>query len=378
MSNPLHGSKAAAAHDGNRTGQYAGVPPNPPHARQRSWTAAMEPLLLLLGLLVVFTGTGWRVVVLPLFFLAFRLLMVLVWGGLTVGSVMVVADRAFGPLPASTIALLVILRTFFSVATFVLWRTRSWRAKTFFPSPPRPPRSSPPASRWEPPARGSRPMPQNRGVEMEDVDVVRLPRAPTPPVVRTNKATLDGPAMFAHPVNQLKKDVEGFRIAVANFAALGSPPQARALSEPSEYQSGEPEGLRKRVASLPRLSPRAMATRLRELGYRGQEEAMQAACVMAYRHVARLRRLYLEGEKPETLGPRQNVLFMGPSGCGKSHLVELLFENILKVPTVTADATQFVETGYVGESLQNLLTRSSTTPPAGRPRVGGLRPHLPR
>ncbi len=41
----------------------------------------MEPLpLLLLGLLVIFTGTGWQVVVLPLFFLAFRLLMVLVLG----------------------------------------------------------------------------------------------------------------------------------------------------------------------------------------------------------------------------------------------------------------------------------------------------------
>jgi ATP-dependent Clp protease ATP-binding subunit ClpX len=114
--------------------------------------------------------------------------------------------------------------------------------------------------------------------------------------------------------------------------------------------------VRQRVAALEVLSPREIDARLTDMGYRGQEEARRAAAVLAYRHVRRVRRLYLEGLAPEGHA-RENCLFLGPTGCGKTYLVELLFREILAVPTVMADATQFSETGYVGDDVNTLLSR---------------------
>ncbi|WP_426756593.1 AAA family ATPase [Myxococcus sp. Y35] len=114
--------------------------------------------------------------------------------------------------------------------------------------------------------------------------------------------------------------------------------------------------VRARVAAIEVLSPREIDGRLTDLGYRGQAEARRAASVLAYRHLRRIRRLYLEGLAPEP-GTRENCLFLGPTGSGKTFLVELLFREILAVPTVLADATQFSETGYVGDDVNTLLSR---------------------
>lgn len=118
----------------------------------------------------------------------------------------------------------------------------------------------------------------------------------------------------------------------------------------------EGDEVRERVAALEVLSPKEIDARLTDMGYRGQEEARRAAAVLAYRHVRRVRRLYLEGLAPEG-NARENCLFLGPTGSGKTYLVELLFREILAVPTVMADATQFSETGYVGDDVNTLLSR---------------------
>jgi ATP-dependent Clp protease ATP-binding subunit ClpX len=104
-------------------------------------------------------------------------------------------------------------------------------------------------------------------------------------------------------------------------------------------------------------SPREIDRRLEALGYRGQREARRAACVLAYRHLRRLQRLHVEGIAPSDLPGRENFLLVGPTGCGKTHLVELLFREILEVPTVVVDITQFSETGYVGHDVSTILTR---------------------
>jgi ATP-dependent Clp protease ATP-binding subunit ClpX len=114
--------------------------------------------------------------------------------------------------------------------------------------------------------------------------------------------------------------------------------------------------VRERVAELEVLAPKEIDSRLTDMGYRGQEEARRAAAVLAYRHVRRVRRLYLEGLAPEGHS-RENCLFLGPTGSGKTFLVELLFREILSVPTVMADATQFSETGYVGDDVNTVLSR---------------------
>ncbi len=116
------------------------------------------------------------------------------------------------------------------------------------------------------------------------------------------------------------------------------------------------DSVRERVAALEVLSPREIDQRLSDLGYRGQQEARRAASVLAYRHLQRLRRIHLEGIAPEP-GTRENCLFLGPTGSGKTFLVELLFKQILGVPTLIVDATQFSETGYVGDDVTTMLSR---------------------
>lgn len=115
--------------------------------------------------------------------------------------------------------------------------------------------------------------------------------------------------------------------------------------------------IRDRVAAIPQLSPRACEARLEGLGYRGQIRARRAASVLAYRHVRRLHRLFLEEHSASALGHRDNYLFMGPTGSGKTFLVELLFRDVLSVPTVIIDITQYSETGYIGEDVNMMLAR---------------------
>ena len=111
------------------------------------------------------------------------------------------------------------------------------------------------------------------------------------------------------------------------------------------------------VRELPIIPPKKIFARLEELGYRGQDEARRAVSLMAYRHVKRVKRLHLDGVKRELLLPKANYLLLGPTGCGKTHLVELLFGQILKLPTVIVDITTYSETGYVGQDPNTILTR---------------------
>ena len=57
------------------------------------------------------------------------------------------------------------------------------------------------------------------------------------------------------------------------------------------------------------------------------------------------------------------MLFVGPTGCGKTYLVEILFRDILRLPTVVIDMTGFSETGYVGPGRRTPSSRASCTPP---------------
>lgn len=111
------------------------------------------------------------------------------------------------------------------------------------------------------------------------------------------------------------------------------------------------------VANIPHLSPREMDQKLHELGYRGQQRARRAVTLMAYRHISRLRWIYLDKRPLQTIGTKQNLLLMGPTGSGKTFLIETLFGGILKLPTVIVDVTPLSETGYVGQDPNNILTR---------------------
>lgn len=111
------------------------------------------------------------------------------------------------------------------------------------------------------------------------------------------------------------------------------------------------------VRNIPSVPPRAMFDQLEQHGYRGQVQARRALCLMAYRHVRRIKRIYLDGVARHELTHKSNYLLVGPTGCGKTFMVELLFGTILKLPTALVDITTYSETGYVGQDPSTILTR---------------------
>ena len=111
------------------------------------------------------------------------------------------------------------------------------------------------------------------------------------------------------------------------------------------------------VRELPEPGPKALFASLEELGYRGQDTARRALCLMAYRHVRRIKRIYLEGVDRADLPRKTNYLLVGPTGSGKTFLVESLFGKLLRIPTTMVDITTFSETGYVGQDPISILTR---------------------
>jgi ATP-dependent Clp protease ATP-binding subunit ClpX len=111
------------------------------------------------------------------------------------------------------------------------------------------------------------------------------------------------------------------------------------------------------IRELPSHTPREIVERIHAAGYLGQAPALKAAALMAYRHVSRLRSIYVRGVDPLLLPPKSNLLFVGPTGCGKTFLVEILFREVLALPTVIVDMTNYSETGYVGLDVASILTR---------------------
>jgi len=104
-------------------------------------------------------------------------------------------------------------------------------------------------------------------------------------------------------------------------------------------------------------TPREMLQIINQNGYIGQEHAKKAVCLMAYRHLNRMHKVFVQNIPREQLPAKENYLLIGPTGCGKTYLVELVFKQILKIPTVLIDITSFSETGYVGQDVPTILTR---------------------
>lgn len=123
------------------------------------------------------------------------------------------------------------------------------------------------------------------------------------------------------------------------------------------HQPFEHRDIREYIENIPTLTPRQIIEKLDALGYVGQKIPCRSMSLMAFRHVQRLRNLYLHQVPAEQLPPKSNHLLVGPTGCGKTFLVEMLFRHILALPTVLVDITTYSETGYVGQDVASIMTR---------------------
>ena len=87
----------------------------------------------------------------------------------------------------------------------------------------------------------------------------------------------------------------------------------------------------------------------------GQEAAKRTLAVAVYNHYKRLRHKQTAPKDDVELA-KSNILLIGPTGSGKTLLAQTL-ARMLNVPFVMADATTLTEAGYVGEDVENIISK---------------------
>jgi len=85
----------------------------------------------------------------------------------------------------------------------------------------------------------------------------------------------------------------------------------------------------------------------------GQEQAKKTLSVAVYNHY---KRIFKDNVDDDTQIAKSNVLLIGPTGSGKALLAQTI-ARFLNVPIAIADATNLTEAGYVGEDVENILTK---------------------
>ena len=86
----------------------------------------------------------------------------------------------------------------------------------------------------------------------------------------------------------------------------------------------------------------------------GQDQAKKIFSVGVYNHY---KRIFKQGTiKDDTEISKSNILLIGPTGSGKTLMAQTL-ARFLDVPIAICDATSLTEAGYVGEDVENILTK---------------------
>ncbi len=86
----------------------------------------------------------------------------------------------------------------------------------------------------------------------------------------------------------------------------------------------------------------------------GQEDAKKTLSVAVYNHYKRI--IKKAKNDSDTEIAKSNILLIGPTGSGKTLLAQTI-ARFLDVPIAIADATNLTEAGYVGEDVENILTK---------------------
>jgi ATP-dependent Clp protease ATP-binding subunit ClpX len=85
----------------------------------------------------------------------------------------------------------------------------------------------------------------------------------------------------------------------------------------------------------------------------GQDTAKKVLSVAVYNHY---KRIFKQDKSDDVEISKSNVLFIGPTGSGKTLLAQTVAK-YLDVPIAIADATSLTEAGYVGDDVENVITR---------------------
>jgi ATP-dependent Clp protease ATP-binding subunit ClpX len=85
----------------------------------------------------------------------------------------------------------------------------------------------------------------------------------------------------------------------------------------------------------------------------GQEKARKLLSVAVYNHY---KRIFKSDADDDVQIEKSNVLLIGPTGSGKTLMAQTI-ARVLNVPIAITDATSLTEAGYVGEDVENILTK---------------------
>ncbi|MBU2549474.1 MAG: AAA family ATPase, partial [Proteobacteria bacterium] len=109
-----------------------------------------------------------------------------------------------------------------------------------------------------------------------------------------------------------------------------------------------------RLFEVPIHTPRQIKDHLDKFVI-GQEEYKLRISIAASYHFAMLKHLHEHPEQTKVRRFRKkNTIIAGPSGSGKTYCVEVLGD-LLEVPTLIVDATDYTEAGYVGKSADDMI-----------------------
>ena len=120
-----------------------------------------------------------------------------------------------------------------------------------------------------------------------------------------------------------------------------------------DFVDGETNSKPKKVENIKIKTPAELKKILDEYVI-GQERAKKVLSVAVYNHYKRIfRKDELQGDIELN---KSNVLLIGPTGSGKTLLAQTI-SKYLDVPFAIADATSLTEAGYVGDDVENVVTR---------------------